>query len=104
MATSQLDKDGFNILKGTGKKCNLFEDNGIFGHSDVTTSKHLSEYLRRKFTNRAWTDIILRTGIYNSVLLGVQLMKEVRNVEFVKELYMQLQTMRVKVHDMNMLL
>jgi len=49
IATSQLDTDDFNILKGTGKKCDLFEDNDIFGHSGVSNSKYLFEYLRDKF-------------------------------------------------------
>jgi hypothetical protein len=58
IVTSQLDKDGYNILRGTGKKCHLFEENDtIFGHSGVSNSTKLSEYLRDEFSDRAWDDI-----------------------------------------------
>jgi len=42
---SQLYTDGTNILNETGTKFDLFK-NGIFGHNGVSTSSHLSKYLR----------------------------------------------------------
>ena len=59
IATSQLDEDGYNIFKGTGKKSYLFNKR-IFGHSGLSNSSKLCEYLRDKFTDRTWARMTMK--------------------------------------------
>ena len=52
--TSELDRDGTNILKGCGVHRELFNDR-LFGHSSLPSTKHLSQYLKRRWGNKVPT-------------------------------------------------
>ena len=52
--TSELDRDGNNILKGCGVHRELFNDK-LFGHSSLPSTKHLSQYLKRRWGNKVPT-------------------------------------------------
>ena len=45
--TSDLDRNGNNILKGHGVHRDLYEDI-LFGYCDLSSSKHSSQHLKRR--------------------------------------------------------
>ena len=56
--TSDLDRDGNNILRGHGIHRDLFKDS-LFGHSGLPSIKHLSQHLKRRWGNNVstWTKL-----------------------------------------------
>jgi len=52
--TSELDREGNNILKRHGVYQELVNDR-LFGHSGLPSSKHLSKHLRRRWDYQAAT-------------------------------------------------